>query len=204
MADHETEDESQERGSKVKAKFKFEKFKVKDIAFLAIMAVVLLLCSSLAVPLMFISLFGLQNMGTAIFFGIFITIALMKVRKPGALSILGIFSAVPLAIMQVSVFLTNSIAAVLAECITLLIFRNYQNDKAIMLGAGLVMPISLPFTLVFGMLINGKTLAQALSGEGLPVWLVVLTCMGTVVLSFAGTLIGHKIGKELQKAGKLK
>ena len=188
----------------MKQKFKFEKFKTKDIAFLAIMAVVLLLCSSLAVPLMFISLFGLQNMATSIFSGIFMTIALMKVRKPGALTILGVFSAVPLAMMQVSVFVTNSISVILAELITLLIFRGYQNDKAVMLGAGLVMPISLPFTLIFGMLINGKTLNQALSGEGLPVWLVILTCIGTVVLSFAGTLIGRKIAKELQKAGKLK
>lgn len=188
----------------MKRKFHFETFRVKDIAFLAIMAVVLLLCSSMAVPLMFISLFGLQNMGTSIFFSIFMTIALMKVRKPGALTILGVFSAVPLAIMQVSVFVTNSISVILAEIITLLIFRSYESDKAIMLGAGLVMPVSLPFTLVFGMLINGKTLTQALSGEGLPVWLVILTCIGTVALSFVGTLIGRKIGRELQRAGKLK
>ena len=33
---------------------------------------------------------------------------------------------------------------------------------------------------------------------------VVLACIGTVVLSFAGTAIGMKIGKELKKAGKLK
>lgn len=106
--------------------------------------------------------------------------------------------------MQVSVFVTNSIAVILAEIITLLIFRGYKEDKAVMLGAGLVMPVSLPFTLIFGMLINGKTLDRALSGEGLPVWLVILTCIGTVALSFVGTLIGRKIGRELQRAGKLK
>lgn len=185
----------------MKRTFRFEKFKTKDIAFLAIMAVVLLICSSLAVPVMFISLFGLQNMATAIFFGIFMTIALMKVRKPGALTILGIFSAVPLAMMQVSVFITNSISVLLAEVITLLIFRSYQDDKAIMLGAGLVMPISLPFTILFGMLINHKTIEQVFAGAG---WQIALTCVGTVILSFVGTLIGRKIGQELQKAGKLK
>ena len=45
-------------------KFKFEKFKVKDIAFLAIMAVVLLLWSRLGVPLMFFSLFGREKLGS--------------------------------------------------------------------------------------------------------------------------------------------
>ena len=39
--------------------------------------------------------------------------------------------------------------------------------------------------------------------NGKPIY-VILACIGTVVLSFVGTAIGMKIGKELKKAGKLR
>ena len=69
-------------------KIRWEPFKVKDIAFLAVMAALLILCACVAMPFMAVPIFGLRNMATAPFYGIFGMIALLKVRKPGALTLL--------------------------------------------------------------------------------------------------------------------
>ncbi len=75
---------------------RFEKFKVKDVAFLAIMAALLILCAGVSMPVMSVPLFGLRNMVTAPFYGAFAAITLLKVRRPGALFILIFFNAVVL------------------------------------------------------------------------------------------------------------
>ncbi len=176
-----------------------QRFKVKDIVFLAIMAALLFVCSAVALPLMSITLFGLRNMATAIFFGAFIALALMKVRKPGALALLGFFNSAILLMMSPVMFVTNTVSALIAELIALLIFKGYGDDRAIYAAAALMIPISLPFTALFSVIINGVSFSQVIGSS----WFVVLTCLGTVLLSILGAFVGGKIGKELKKAGKL-
>lgn len=181
-------------------RFKLERFAVKDIVFLAIMAALLFLCSAVAMPLMTITLFGLRNLATAIFYGLFATIALMKVRKPGAMSLLGFFNAAILIMMSPVMFVTTASSAILAEIVSIALFKTYENNKAVTASACLMMPFSLPFTAVFSVIMNGVSFAEVLNFS----WLVCLTCVGTIVLSFLGGFLGRKIGKELKKAGKLK
>lgn len=83
----------------------------------------------------------------------------------------------------------------------LLIFRSYEKDAAVILAAGLVIPLTLPISILFNTFLYGKELTEILTGD--PIFMI-LACIGTVVLSFIGTAIGMKIGKELKKAGKLK
>lgn len=179
---------------------KFEKFTVKNIVFLAIMAALLFLCGAVAMPIMTVTLFGLRNMVTAIFYAFFSVITLMKVQKPGALSFLGIFNGAILFMMSPVMFVTNSVSAVLAEFITLLFFKSYENPKAILTACILWMPLTLPFTAIFSVLMNGKTFSEVIAFSPH----VVLTCGGTILLSVIGAFLGQKIGNELQKAGKLK
>lgn len=179
---------------------RFEKFKVRDVVFLAVMAALLFLCSAVAMPLMTITLFGLRNLATSIFYGLFSTITLMKVQKPGALSLLGIFNGAILFMMSPVMFVTTAVSAVMAELVALLAFRRYDNPKAILTAAILWMPLALPFTALFSMLINGQSLGEVVQFSPF----VILTCLGTVALSILGAFLGHKIGKELKKAGKLK
>lgn len=181
-------------------KFELEKFAVKDIVFLAVMAALLFICSAVAMPLMTITLFGLRNLATSIFFGVFGTIAIMKVRKPGAMSILGFLNGAILVLMSPVMFVTTTVSAILGELISLAIFKSYDNDKAIMASACLMMPLSLPFTAVFSVIMNGVSFGEVIGFSGF----VFLTCLGTVALSFLGGFIGRKIGNELKKAGKLK
>ena len=108
---------------------KLQKFTIKDIVFLAIMAALLFLCTGLAMPLMAINIFGLRNMATAIFYGIFGVLALMKVPKPGALTLLGLFNAAILLMMSPAMFAATAASAFLAEAIALAIYKNYDDER---------------------------------------------------------------------------
>ena len=176
-----------------------KRFTVKDISFLAILAALLVLFSATTMPLMTITLYGLRNMANALFYGAFGMIALMKIRKPGALTLLCMFSSVILLLMSPVMFFNNTISAMLAELIALLIFRHYGKDKAKLVSAGLMIPMTLPMTIVFGMLINKQTFADIVDAS----WLIIPIIIGTLLLSFGGALLGKKIGIELRKAGKL-
>ena len=177
-----------------------QKFTVKDIVFLAILAAALTITGMLTMPLvMTVTLFGVRNAAAAIFYGIFGVIGLMKVRKPGALFLLGLFNGVVLLMMSPVMFLNNAVGSLLAEAVALLIFRSYQSDRSIITAAGLFIPFTLPLSIVFGMLLNGQSFAQLVERP----LVSSLFCAGAVLLSFLGTFIGRKIGKELQKAGKL-
>jgi energy-coupling factor transport system substrate-specific component len=177
-----------------------QKYTVKDVVFLAILAAALTITGMVTMPLvMAVALFGVRNAGAAIFYGLFGVIALMKVRKPGALFLVGVFNGAILLMMSPVMFANNIIGSLLAEAIALLVFRRYESDKSIVLAAGLFVPLTLPCSLVFGMVLNGKTFAEVVENPLASVFI----CVAAVALSFAGAFIGLKIGRELRKAGKL-
>lgn len=179
----------------------FKKFTVKDIVFLAIISAALTIAGMLTMPLvMSITLFGVRNIAAAVVYPIFCVIALMKIRKPGALTIIGLFTGVVVLMMAPVMFFNNFIGTMLAEIVTLIIFRNYDSTKSIVLSAALFIPFTLPTSLLFAMLIHGKTFSEVVEKPGISIFI----CIGTFAISFIMANIGLKIAKELQKAGKLK
>jgi energy-coupling factor transport system substrate-specific component len=177
-----------------------QRFTVRDIVFLAVLAAALTIVGALTMPLaMTITLFGVRNAAAAAFYGMFCAIGLMKVRKPGALILVGIFNGAVLLMMSPVMFFNNVFASLLAEGIALLIFRSYQQDKAVITAAGLLIPLTLPLSLLFGMLLNGQTLAELVTDP----YVSLFICMLAVTLSLMGSFLGWKIGTELKKAGKL-
>lgn len=182
-------------------KKKFKKFQIKDFVFLAVLAAAVTLCGGITMPLvMHTTLFGLRNMAAAPIYALFTAVALMKVRKPGALTVLGIFSGAPLAFFSVVMFFNNFVAAIIAELLMLLIFKGYQKKAAVFFTAGIYMPLSLPVSVLFSMWLNGQSYSQLVDRPLASVF----TSLGTVALGFLGAAIGMKISAELQKAGKLK
>ncbi|MDR2108884.1 MAG: hypothetical protein LBP28_05450, partial [Coriobacteriales bacterium] len=135
----------------------------------------------------------------ALFYGLFGALALTKVRRPGALVLLALFNGVILLMMAPVMFFNNLFGSLLAELVALLVCRSYQKDAAVVLASGLFIPFTLPLSVLFGMLLNGQSLSQLISD---PV-LSLLVCGLAVALSFAGSLLGRRIGKELRRAGKL-
>lgn len=179
----------------------FAKFQIKDFVFLAVLSAAMTLAGGITMPLvMHTTLFGLRNMVAAPLYALFCAIGLMKVRKPGALTVIGIFSGAPLAMMSVVMFFNNFVAAVVAELLMLLFFRGYQKKGAVLFTAGIYMPLSLPVTLLFSMWLNGSSYDDLVAAP-IP---AIFTSLGTIILGFVGALIGLKIAAELQKAGKLK
>lgn len=179
----------------------FKKFKVKDFVFLAVLSAAMTLCGGITMPLvMHTTVFGLRNMAAAPIYSIFVAIGLMKVRKPGALTIIGLFSGAPLIFFSTVMFFNNFVSAIIAELIMLLIFRGYQKKVSVFVTTGIYMPFSLPISVLFSLWLNGQSYAQLTANPKISV----LTSIGTIILAFLGAAIGMKIAAELQKAGKLK
>ena len=179
----------------------FKKFQVKDFVFLAVLSAAMTLCGGITMPLvMHTTVFGLRNMAAAPIYSIFVAIGLMKVRKPGALTIIGLFSGAPLIFFSTVMFINNFVSAIIAELIMLLIFRGYQKKVSVFVTTGIYMPFSLPISVLFSLWLNGQSYAQLTANPKISV----LTSIGTIILAFLGAAIGMKIAAELQKAGKLK
>ncbi len=183
----------------------FQKYKIKDIVFLAVLSAVMLLTGGVMPLVTSVPLFGIIQLVLALQFSIIPAIGLMKVRKPGALVFIALFSGVVLIFMFVPMFFCLSVCAVLAEVLSILIFRGYRKDIACWFAATVYLPLSLPFLLIyfriFGFASNGAAV-QALTN---PVWWVaVLISLAVLALTALGAFIGVKIAKELQKSGVMK
>ena len=179
----------------------FKKFQVKDFVFLAVLSAAMTLCGGITMPLvMHTTVFGLRNMAAAPIYSIFVAIGLMKVRKPGALTIIGLFSGAPLIFFSTVMFFNIFVSAIIAELIMLLIFRGYQKKVSVFVTTGIYMPFSLPISVLFSLWLNGQSYDQLTANPKISV----LTSIGTIALAFLGAAIGMKIAAELQKAGKLK
>lgn len=177
-----------------------QKFNMRDIVFLAILSAVLLLASSLVMPIvMFTQIFALRQLFAAPIFAIFVMIALKKVPKMGALSFIGLLTGGVLLFMSPIMFLNNFGGALVTELIVFLIFKTYESDKAKMTAAALYMPVTLPFTLLGNSLVKGLSLAEQLSSF----LEIVIIPVASIALGIAGAIIGLKIANEMKKAGKL-
>lgn len=179
---------------------KLHKFTMKDIIFIAIMSAALVLAGLVVMPLvMSTSLFGLRNMTSAILYSILTIIVLMKVQKIGALTLLGLFHGFVLLMMSPVMFFNMAVGSVVSELLTLIIFKSYDSDKAKVFAATLFIPLTIPTTLLFTMIIHGQSFDQIIDRPLLSLSL----CVATIILSYLGTKLGQKLGRELQKAGKL-
>jgi len=180
---------------------KFDKYSVKDIIFLAIIAAVLVVIGMLTVPFVLsIQIFGIRSLVTAPFYALICTIAIMKVKKTGSLFIACTINGLVLLAMSPVMFFMQLIGSFLAELITLLIFRSYEKDAAAQLAATLFSPLTLPLSILFNVWLSGFTISDLIGAPGI----ALLVTAGTILLSIIGGCIGYKVGNDLKKAGKLK
>ncbi len=177
-----------------------KKFTSKDVVFLAILSVVLLLVSSLIMPIvMFTHLTALRQLFAAPIFAIFSVIALKKVPKIGALTIVGLLTGGVLIFMSAIMFINNFLGAIIVELIILLFFKNYDKDAAILTAASLYIPLTLPLSLLSQVAMKGEKISSLLGSS----FQMIVLPISVIVLSIAGAFIGLKIAKELKRTGKL-
>lgn len=177
-----------------------KKFNIKDIVFLAIISTLLLIASAAIMPIvMFTNKFALRQVLASPIFAVFTVIALKKVSKLGSISIIGVFTGSFLLLMSPIMFFNNIVGGILTEIIVFIFFRNYNNDKAIIFGATIYMPMTVPISLLYAITMEGNSALEKMKD---PTTTIIYTVL-SIILGFIGAKLGMKIAKELQKAGKL-
>lgn len=185
----------------------FKKYKIKDIVFLAIITACTFITGSVMPLLVNVPLFGIVQLGIGLQFSIFPVIGMMKVRKPGALLLQSIFIAMILVFMFPPMVMIV-LCGLIAETLSLLIFRSYKNDWACVLAGTLYMPMTLPLLYlyynVFYTVTGGEKGAMRMFIGGGNAGIAVGISIGVLALCFVGAVVGMLIARELKKAGALK
>ena len=185
----------------------FRKYKIKDIVFLAIITACTLVTGAIMPLLVNVPLFGIIQLGLGIQFSLFPVIGMMKVRKPFALLLQSVFISIFLVFMFPPMVLLIACALV-AEALTLLIFRGYKSDWACVVAGTLYMPMTIPLLYMYYNVfytVSGeeKAAVSMFIGGGNAGVIIGLT-IAVIAVCFVGSLIGMIIARELKKAGKLK
>lgn len=179
----------------------FEKLTVKDIVFLAIIGAVLIVtCSVMAFVSGFtLTIFAIGQVATALQMSLFITIGLIKVRKPFAMTFIMLFMGAIMVMMSPIMFLSNIIVMVVIETSIILIFRGYKRNIACVVAGFLAGPLSIITPTVYNVVVatQGYTALDNIA-------MAIVMTLVVVALSIVGSLIGYKVGTELEKAGALK
>lgn len=182
------------------AKLTFKAFTIRDIVFLAVITAVTLLFSGPFAPLvMTATKLGVQAAAMALPFALMTSIGLRKVKKPGSLTLVGLFSGLVLLLMAPVMFFNQLIGALLSEGTALLLFKTYDNKKTILFSSGLFSFFTIPLTAIVNILAKGRSVKEQIGNP----FTFVLIVAGAILLGFIGAFIGNKIADELEKAGKL-
>jgi len=199
-----TEDKPREELSENKI---FQKYKIKDIVFLAIITSCTLVTGAIMPLLVNIPLFGIIQLGLALQFSVFPVIGMMKVRKVGSLLFMSIFISCFLIFMFPPMALLM-LCALIVEILVVLIFKGYKNDWACVLAGTLYMPMTVPFLYmyynVFYSVSGDEKKAVSMFLGGTHSGVIIGMTIAIVALCFVGSVVGMLIGRELRKAGVLK
>ena len=185
----------------------FRRLKIKDIVFLAIVTACTLVTSAIMPLLIHVPVFGIIQLGLGLQFSVFPVIGLMKVRKAGSMTIMGIFIALFLVMMFPPMALIAVCAAVV-ELVVFVIFRSYKSDWACVLAGTLYMPLTVPLLYLYynvNYTVTGdENEAVSMFLGATEPWVIAGMTAAIVALCFAGSVIGMVVSRELKKAGVLK
>lgn len=192
------ENEKQEYGKRKM----FQKFTVRDIVFLAMVsAVMILTCAVMPLVAELTKvLFGIAQLVTALQISLFISVGLMKVRKPFSVTLMLLFMGAIMVAMSPVMGLSNVCVAVVVEVFVLSVFRGYKKDIACFVAAALVPPLGIIVPIVWNRITVPEVFEVTVSNG----WVVFGMTLAVVVVAVIGAFLGVKISKELDKAGVLK
>ncbi len=197
----------QSDGEAAKKEKIFKKYMIKDIVFLAIITACTLVTGAIMPLLVNVPLFGIIQLGLGLQFSLFPVIGMMKVKKPFALLLQSVFISIFLVFMFPPMVLII-VCALVAEALTLLIFRGYKNDWACVFAGTLYMPMTIPLLYmyynVFYTVSGEEKAAVSMFIGGGNVGVIIGITIAVIAVCFVGSVIGMIIARELKKAGKLK
>lgn len=180
----------------------FQKYSIKDIVFLAIVAAVMVLTCGI-MPLfaeLTKVLFGIAQLVTGLQMSLFVTVGLMKVRKPFAMTLMLLFMGAIMVMMSPVMGLSNVFISIVAEIFIILVFQGYKSDLACFTAGAIIAPLGLIVPTVWNAITAPEVFAKTIENG----WVVFGMTMAVIAISCLGAFLGMKIGKELTKAGVLK
>lgn len=181
----------------------FEKFSIRDIVFLAVIAAVTL-CTCAVMPLVAslqTTVFGIAQAVTGLQIAVFFSIGLMKVRKVGSLFIMSVLMGLFELMMAPAMFFSNLVIGVLLELFAVVVFGGYKSDKAVFVTVLLFNPLSLPFNVLYNYLFGREAMVAVMT---LTPWLTAVMTLAVFAVTALGAFLGIKISRELQKSGVMK
>ncbi len=179
----------------------FYPFKLKEIVFLAILSASVLVTSSVMplVASLVTVIFGIAQLVTGFQMSFFITLALIKVRKPFTLSLVLLFMSVFMVFMSEAMFFSNIFVMLVVETLIIVIFRGYKKDKACFIAGALIPPLSLVIPTAFNSIVAPEVFAVVMGNP----FIVLGMLFAVVATGLIGAALGLKMGRELTKAGVL-
>ena len=167
------------------------------------MAALMLLTGGVMPLALGLPIFGAIPLCIGFQFSIIPTVALMKVKKIGALTFMSLLLGGILAFMFWPMFICIASCGLITEILVLIIFRKY-NDKACFFAGLIYTPLTIPFLyLILNTMYHNVNPKSAINAMMHPELWQVFVISGCIILVCAlGSLLGIKIAKELRKAGK--
>ena len=176
------------------------KFTVKDVVFMALIAVAMNVASFLTVPLVVaLPLPGIRNVVVAPFFGLLLAIAILRVRKVGTATIVSFFTGVLLVFISPSILLFELASGIVADLVGLLWKGSYTKPVPVIIICAIYMVVNVWFGIIFGALLSVESFKLSMFADQ-P--LVVLAASAVSFgLGAAGAWVGARVTGEFRKAG---
>lgn len=198
MEDNDIFEETEEKDNKKI----FKRFEAKDIVYLAIISSIMLVTSSVMPIVAHVPIFGIIQIVLGLQFSLFPAMGISKIRKPGSLIFMSLFSGVVLVFMNPIMFFCLLLCAFIAELISFLIFRGYYKNASCFLASWLYLPLTLPFLYLWYQIIGADN-SVASYANGNPILAIIMSyCV--IVLCALGSFLGMKISLELEHKSRKK
>ncbi|MGB9500042.1 MAG: MptD family putative ECF transporter S component [Dissulfuribacterales bacterium] len=174
-------------------------FSVKDYIFIALMAAVMVIIGYLTVPLVIhIPVPGIRSVISAPFMAVFFALALARVEKPGAATLLSFFIAMVYSMISIILAIMIVTGGIAADIVTWLVFRDYRRPAARVLAGCVYFGSHVPVGIILGALFVGGDYSRVF----IKPWPMAGMSFVVAILAVLGVCAGNRLVMELRRAGK--
>ncbi len=177
-------------------------FATKEIIFAAIIAAAMIVVSLVAVPLVVaVPIPGIRNLVVAPFFGLFLSLALVRIKHPATLTLVSFLTGAVQTFIAPVILVFLLASGIVTDLLRYFLWRDPQKPAHVIITAGVYMAVMVPFGAFFGALMAGRTPLAALLTAPLFILGAALVCFG---LGALGAFLGVKIAREFKSISLVK
>jgi hypothetical protein len=180
-------------------------FKVKDIVFIAIIAVVMMVVSFLTLPLVtafFAVIPGIGVLVVAPFYGLLIALLLSKVQKVGATTFASLILGLPLIFISPSITMFTIGSGLFADLIAFLWKGVFKSQRKIIILSSIYILAMFYLGLLAGSIFVVTGFSPEHLAQNIP--LVIAGSLLALGMAAAGGFVGTKLSREFQQAGVIR